>query len=173
MRGVGNAKVRNMHEAVKCGLLPLLLLSAVPLVQGQQHSNESATCDSYLNQGVPKFHVERKFRTDLRPGLVLFVSVAPSDIHRERLLILSCPLGRKHAAESALYVWIFDSRAGGQRYNSGGEGNDEETTRSRRGLYGFSREGGKGNQSLDWWPDRSAQDRLVHVDLGEPPKSHQ
>lgn len=141
-----------------------------PLLKAQT-SSETDTCQKYLPSIIPKFKIVRETRKMTKSSLVLFVSVLPSDATRNRLIAVSCQLGKKYASEQNLFVWILDSERAAKKFNPQGEGNDTETNLAYLGLYGFSREPGKAHgQSLEWKPDPLNFKRLVHIDLGPPPK---
>jgi hypothetical protein len=127
------------------------------------------SCERFRSQPVPKFRIARKNKLGLKPGLVLYVSISPSDRDRDKLIAVSSQLGRKYATEESLFVWILDSNRAAKRYNPQGEGNDRATNSAYVGLYAFVRDDGAGNQSLDWRSDPSNRGRLAHIDLGLPP----
>ncbi len=135
----------------------------------QKKPAERGDCHAY-GEKVPKYDIARHYRTDLKPGLVLFVYIAPDDVARQKLIALSCKIGRDHAAEQSLFVYVFDNKEGAKRFNPQGEGNSRQINLSYRGLYGFSREPGSAyGQSLSWRPDRNEPNRWVTIDLGTPP----
>lgn len=138
--------------------------------QSSQEIRSKETCQSDQKHAAPRYRVAKKYRTDLKPGLVMFVSVAPSEIDRDKLIALACELGRKYLNEDRLSVWILDSYRAARRFHPQGEGNDRQTNLSRRALFGFSRENGDGEQSLEWWPDPIDRNRRVHIDLGDAPR---
>jgi hypothetical protein len=132
---------------------------------------EKESCESYLSHEIPRFKLIRKSRPYSKPGLQLFVSISPSNVDRDKLIAMSCRLGKQYAHEHALSVWILDSDRAAKRYNPQGEGNDRVTASSFRALYGFDRENGTGSQSLEWRPDPDNKARLIHIDLGKAPQA--
>ena len=157
-------------EALWVAFAAIAFVLAVPSGGAAQKVEEKDYCERYLKHEVPRFRVARKHRTEIKPGLVLFVSIAPSDVERDKLVALACKLGRDYANEEALYVWILDSYKAARRYSPQGEGNDRTTNLSFRASYGFFCDSGKCEHSLDWWPDPLDRSRWVHIDLGEPPE---
>jgi hypothetical protein len=150
------------------GIIAFLELALTRVAWAQKvEANDS--CERLQSQPVPKFRFARKNKLGLKPGLVLYVSISLSDRYRDKLIAVSCQLGRKYATEESLFVWILDSNRAAKRYNPQGEGNDRETNSVYVGLYAFVREDGAGNQALDWRSDPSNRDRLDHIDLGPPP----
>lgn len=146
-------------------------LIAVRRPANQEKNKESDSCEKYSADVAPRFKVVRETRKMTKSSLVLFVSVAPSDTTRNRLVALSCELGRKYAAEENVFVWILDSKRAAKRFNPLGAGTSGQTYLSYRGLYGFSREPGSAyGQSLSWKPDRNDPNHWVEIDLGPPPK---
>jgi hypothetical protein len=133
-----------------------------------QVQNEKEACEQGSSK-VPKFRVVRKRRPFSKPGLELFVRISPSEVDRDKLIALSCHLGREYAREEMLNVWILDSERAAKRYNPQGEGNDEATASSFRAFYGFHHESASGSQSLEWKPDPNNRNRLIHIDLGAAP----
>lgn len=137
---------------------------------GRQRTQERADCSAYVGRKIPTFRVAKKSRTDKGRALVLSISLAPSDVDREKLIALACKLGRDHAAEEGLFVWILDSYRAAKRYSPQGEGNDRQTELAYRGSCGFTRDPQAGyGQTLAWWPDPYDRNRFVHIDLGPPP----
>jgi hypothetical protein len=131
--------------------------------------NEKESCERYASFKVPKFKVIRKSRPYSLPGLQLFVSILPSDVERDKLIALSCHLGKEYAREKMLSVWILDSEKAAKHFNPQGEGNDRATNSARRVLYGFDHQDGAGSQSLQWTPDPNNRARMIVVDLGIAP----
>jgi hypothetical protein len=152
------------------GFIAIASVTFTVCTQARQEPVETERCEVYAKQTVPKFHLAKKYRTHPKPGLVLFVSIAPSDVHQEKLLALVCKLGRDHAVEEALWVFVLDSYRAAKRFNPQGEGNDRQTALSYRAGYWFWRETGKDAHSLDWWPDPYDRSRSIHIDLGNPPR---
>lgn len=132
-----------------------------------QANVESADCTSYLNAPIPKYKVAVKYRTDLRPMLILQISISKETFNREDLLALACGLGRKFHKEDDLSVRIFDSQKAAKQYDETGEGVSTDTYFSYRAEYGFLRE--SRNHSLRWRPSRSDRYTWVEIFLGEPP----
>jgi hypothetical protein len=152
-------------------LLICLPITSVALCTpiGLQKESERGGCRGY-GEKVPKYDIARHYRTDLKPGLVLFVYIAPDDVARQKLIALSCKIGKDHATEQSLFVYLFDSKRGAKRFNPQGEGNSRQINLSYRGLYGFSREPGSAyGQSLSWRPDRNEPNHWITIDLGPPP----
>jgi hypothetical protein len=140
-----------------------------PQVSGQQ-SAEKDSCDRYLSAAKPKFEIVRKEKTTLRPGLQLFVSIPLSEANRSGLLTVGCQIGRDYAREPSLFVWILSNKRAAQRYNPQGEGNDRATASSFVALYGFDRNNGGSEQSLEWKPSPESPQHLIHIALGPPPR---
>ena len=136
-----------------------------------QITSEKDTCEKYPRDAAPKFKVVRRTRKLAASSLVLFVSAAPRDATRDRLVALSCALGRKYSSEERLFAWILATERAAKRFHPQGEGNDRQTNLAYLGLYGFSREPGDAyGQSLDWKPNPLQPEHLVHIDLGPPPE---
>lgn len=142
---------------------------ALTRVASAQIVEEKDSCERLRSQPVPKFRIARKEKLGLKPGLVLYVSISPSDRDRDKLIAVSCQLGRQYATEDRLFVWILDSNRAAKRYNPQGDGNDRATNSSYIGVYSFLRDDAAGNQTLDWRSDPRNRDRLDHIDLGPPP----
>lgn len=149
-------------------VLVLMIAGAFPGVSPglAPQNGEKDTCDSFLKQEVPAFRIAKRYRTDLKLGIVLQISVAPSDIERDKLLALACKLGRKYGDKKSVYVWVCDSFQAAKRYNPQSEGNDSETMHSCRARYGLIV--GTREESLDWRPDRNNPGRWIHIDLSRP-----
>jgi len=129
---------------------------------------EPTSCNNYLREKAPKFRLARLNQNENMQSATLFISVSPIDITQDKLLILSCSLGRTYAKKQILVVWILDDYKAAKRYNPQGEGNDFATITALRASYGFSRE--ENDQSLTWWPDRrNHYGSTVEVKLGPPP----
>ena len=158
---------RPLSKTLRLLLVSIFVFVGVPSIAAQGKS-EKDTCDRYTSQPIPKFRVARKYRTEPDPGLSLFVSISPSAFQRDKLLALVCDLGRRHAEEESLYVFVLDSYKAASQYIVG-EGQDRETMLSPVVSYRFRRNDGTGHQSLDWLSDRYDDSTSVHIDLGEPP----
>jgi hypothetical protein len=138
-------------------------------MSAQNVREEKDVCLKYQKRQVPRYRVARESRTNTTQ--TLFISIAPAQTDRDSLVALSCQLGRDHIAQDALFVWILDNYRAAKRYNPQGEGNDRSTASSFVGLYGLSRQLGRTyGQTLEWRPNRAERGRLVHIDLGPPPK---
>jgi hypothetical protein len=111
-------------------------------------SVERDDCNRYLSDKTPDFRIAKRYRTDLKPGIVLQLSLAPSDATRDKLLTLACKLGRKYADNQDVYIWFMDSYRAAKLYNPQGEGNDSEAARSRRGYYALLKD--TKEESLAW-----------------------
>jgi hypothetical protein len=151
--------------------LSIITILCPPVVRsvGAQVITEKDTCEHYLQAKAPKFTIVRKQRTNLKEGaLFLYISIAPPDATRDNMLAVACSIGKNHADEKALFVYIFDNLHAAKRYNPQGEGNDKATISSYLGMYGFSREDANSFQGLDL-PDPGNSRRLTHIDLGPPP----
>lgn len=151
------------------GGVALGICLAGSLAEARQGAQEKESCQTYIKHSVPRFRVAKKYRTELKPGLVLFVSVASEDFKQDDLIALGCLLGKTNSKEEALYAWIFDSDHAASHYHPPGEGNDRQTNLAHRALYGFSRQKGEEGQSLDWWPEPLDRSRTIHINLGAPP----
>jgi hypothetical protein len=150
------------------GRIVMALLVAPIVLSGTLHaSDESSPCDRYSREKLPKFHLARQIRNESLHSIVLFISVATRDITQDRLLTLSCSLGKTYAKNETLVVWILDDRKAAKRYNPQGEGNDSATSLAYRASYSFSRE--KNDQSFGWLPDRGNYSSAVEIKLGPPP----
>lgn len=135
----------------------------------RQEVVEQANCETYSRNKVPKYRVAKTIPLAV-PGLDLYVSVAPPDFERDKLLTLSCTLGKLYADKDMLFVWIFDNRHAARQFDAQGEGNDRRTNLSRRARYSFSRvQNHVLGQSLDLWLDPVDHPRPIHIDLGPPP----
>jgi hypothetical protein len=144
------------------------ITSLAPHAWGQEAA-EKDSCERFRSQPIPKFRIVTKRNLGLKPGVEVFVSVSPSDRNREKLIVISCQLGRNYATEESLVAWILDSTRAAKRYNPQREGNDRATDASVVGVYSFIRGVANGNQLLDWRPDPNKQDKRLHIDLGPPP----
>ena len=141
-----------------------------PRALARQRAEERADCDAYSGKQVPAFRVGKEFRTDKGGFLVLSISVRPSDVDREKLIALACKIGRDHAEEDGVIVWILDSYKAAKRYSPLAGENERQTNLAYVGSCGFSRDPrARPEQSLDWWPDTNDRTRSVHIDLGPPP----
>lgn len=152
-----------------------LLLSAFPLARGgpQTGNRDSAERDDCQadHGAVPRYRAAGRYRTDIKPGLVLFVSINPADVTRDKLIALVCKLGIDHAKEEVLRVHIFDSSRAAKKFDPLEEGNDRRTNLSYRADYSFARSAEFAHgQFLNWRPDRDDFEHWVHIDLGPPPK---
>jgi hypothetical protein len=151
--------------------LSIITILCPPSVRsaGAQAITEKDTCQQYLQAKAPKFTIVRKQRTNLKEGaLFLYVSIARPDAIRDNMLAVACAIGKNHADEKALFVYIFDNSHAAKRYNPQGEGNDKAAISSYLGMYGFSREDANSFQGLDL-PGPGNPRRLTHIDLGPPP----
>jgi hypothetical protein len=146
-----------------------LALSIGTSVAAPQTITERDSCERHSSQPVPKFEVVRKRRMGLGPGLEIYVSSPQVEGSRDKLVELCCQLARNYAKEDALFAWILTNRRAAKRYNPQGEGNDQATASSFVAPCGFSRESGKGDNSVEWKPDPTHPEQLVHIDLGLPP----
>jgi hypothetical protein len=146
-----------------------VLLVAPMVLTGSLHATDlrSNSCDSYLRETPPKFRIAQQDRNESRRAVILQISLAPRDITQDKLLTLSCSLGRTYAKNQTLNVLILDSYRAAKRFNFQGEGNDNKTALSFRAIYGFSRE--DDDQSLTWWPIRGNDESTVKIKLGSPP----
>ena len=150
----------------------LLAIGACLFVGAQacsaQTTNQTDSCSAYKTAQVPHYIVVKHWKTTLKPGLVLFVSIPPDQADRPRMVALSCELGRRYASEQSLYVVIFDSTKAAKLFNFSGEGNSNWMYAARKAIYGFTR-GDNGTQSLDWAENPDRRNELIHIDLGPPP----
>lgn len=158
------------YSVFDASVLVLFLFAFVVIVPVHaRESQQLANCQSYREE-VPKYHVLRHYATDKKPGIILFVSVAPADVVRDKLVALGCKLGTDHADADNIFVHIFDSDGAAKKFNPAGEGNGRQINLSYRAFYSFSREKGPAyGQSLTWRPDRNDPNRWLTVDLGPPP----
>jgi hypothetical protein len=159
---------RPLSKTLRLLFVSIFVFVGAPSIAAQGKS-EKDTCDRYTSQPIPKFRVAKKYRNEPKPGLTLFVSISPSAFQRDKLLALVCDLGRRHAEEESLFVFVLNSYKAASQYNASGEGEDYETMISPLVLYAFLRRDGTGNQGMDWYPDRDNASTSIHVDLGEPP----
>ena len=163
---------RNIIDAVSI-LMSVAFTALIPGAAKAQTTSPTETdkCEKYRSQSVPRFKVVRKTRIGSGSALLLFVTIAPVGVDRNRLIALSCQLGIDHSVENELFVWILDNERAAKHYNPQGEGNDRATASAVVGLYGFSRrQGGPAyGQSLEWRPNR-ANRQVIHIDLGPPPE---
>jgi hypothetical protein len=141
---------------------------SVFLRAGQQTS-EKDSCDKYANKAAPNFRVARKVKPDEKTGLELSISLEMRDFMRDKLVTLACKLGKDHADEQALFVWVLDDYQAAKDYTAGPIANGENNNLSFRAVYRFSREKGSEIQTLTWWPDPTDRDHSLQVDLGSPP----
>lgn len=172
-----------MRTECQSRLARFLILCALSLGTSQstiecQSASIEARCEAYRDKKPPRYRVARRI---IRKGSAnsaaptenvgeLYVSVAPADFERDKLLSLGCQLGYQYSSQQSLFVWIFDDHHAAKHFNPQGEGNDRRTNLARRALYGFSRNPGPAfGQSLDWQPDRADPKVWVHIDLGPPP----
>jgi hypothetical protein len=159
---------RPLLKTLRSLLVSVVLFAWAPSLAAQGTS-EKDSCDRYTSQPIPKFRVAKKFRNEPKPGLSLFISISPSAFQRDKLLALVCDLGRRHAKEESLFVFVLNSYKAASQYNGSGEGEDYETMTSPLVFYAFLRHDGTGNQSMAWSPDRYNASTRIHIDLGEPP----
>jgi len=135
---------------------------------GSPAKTEQEHCSAYLNQAVPTYRVAWHYKTT-GPGMTMYISIAPGDVTRDKLIALGCKLGRDHARGENLFVLILDSYAEAKRFCFQCEGGDRQTSFSFRAMYAFNREPGNAYQSLSWRPDRDTLHKWEQIDLGPPP----
>jgi hypothetical protein len=139
-------------------------------INAQQLDRPADKCLEHT-KAPAKYRVAKQYRTDVRSGLVLFVSTDPVNLQPDKVLALVCALARLHAAEEFLSVYVLDDYRAAKKYNPNGEGNDRRTDLAFRGQYGFTRYPANGLwQEFDWRADPDGP--FVHVDLGAPPERH-
>ena len=153
------------HRALLALLVVAILATAIG---GAQKPVEAARCESYSMVAVPKFRTARKYRTDVRPGLELYISISPKTYNHDALIALVCSVAQRHSQEQSLFLRVFNSYSGAKRYNPLGEGNDENAVKSFLAFYAFARD--KGVQTLEWRPDPANTEHWESVDLGSLPK---
>lgn len=147
-------------------LVPILLVAPIALFGClRATASEPASCDNYLREKAPKFHLARQNQDN--EFAILYISVASREITEEKLLTLSCSLGKTYARKQILVVWIFDNLRAAKHYNPQGEGNDAAMISALRASYGFGRK--ENDHSLTWWPDRRNRDKTVDVKLAPLP----
>lgn len=134
-----------------------------------QQATEKDDCSKYEHKAVPPYRVARKFKPDEATGLELSISLDPSEFIYEKLVTLACRLGKEHAEEHALYVWILDDYQAAKDYSAGPVTNGENNNLSFHAVYKFSHEKGNEIQTLTWWPDPADRDHGILIDLGPPP----
>jgi hypothetical protein len=144
--------------------------SVSPLPPAGQTEVVKDDCKGYLHNVVPKYRVARKAKPDEKTGLELSISISLTDFSRVKLVALVCSLGREHADEQALYVWILDDYRAAKDFTAGPIANGENNNLSLRAIYRFSREKGNEIHTVTWWPDPTDRDRSVQIDLGQPPQ---
>lgn len=142
-------------------------LALCPYCAAQQREVQRDDCSRSAGLPVPSYHLAREWRGDIKPLLVLFISVNTRDVNQDGLVALACAVGKKYAAEQNLSAWILDNSHAAKIYNPAHEGNTAEAERSLRATYGFSRK--DHSQTLDWRPDPKQPNKWIHIDLGRPP----
>lgn len=155
-------------------LLPLLLsctfAAAATARQTTVVIHEQAKCEEYASHPVPKYRIARLDRADKGPMLTLYISISPADFDRDKLLSLSCRLGRDYSNEEILGVWIFNSYEAAKWYTPIGDVRGKpKKTGPVLAECGFSRDKRSPFHSLDWWPTPLDRNHSIHIDLGDPP----
>jgi hypothetical protein len=118
---------------------------------------------------IPKYSIERKTR--LKIGLMIHVSIAPSDVQEAKLVALARKLGEKYRKEEAFFLFIFDDPKGAREYQFAPvEVLSGEAQNSVRAMYGFVRPDTQAH--FTWYPVRGdkAQFRKIHLDTPPYPK---
>jgi len=149
-------------------IVTVLLFAPIALpVYLHAAASQSSSCDGHLREESPKFRLARQIRNESMQSVILFVSITPRDITQDKLLTLSCSLGKTYARNQSFVLWLFDSYKAAKRFNPQGEGNDSATELAFRSFYSFSRE--ENEQSFSWLPDPGNYASTVKIKLGPPP----
>jgi hypothetical protein len=109
----------------------------------------------------------RRWRADVNPMPILFVSIKASRVTEDSIIALVCDIGKEHSSERALDLYIFDDDRAAKVYSPAHEGNTAQVERSLRATYEFSRE--KGGQWIDLRLTPNSQ--WLHINLGKPPEA--
>jgi hypothetical protein len=104
-----NSHIRYMRVAAL--LVMILTLVQLSFSQGAQKFEE-VSCRSVAHVAVPKYRIGNNLGgTTNADTFILFVSVKPADLSREKMVALACRLAQVYEAFDEFFLMVFEEHA--------------------------------------------------------------